>query len=56
MALGPIPWDKILLYAQYNGLDCDLIDPFIQIIREMDSGYLNYQIKQQKARKNDGEL
>lgn len=47
-AMGPIPWRDILTYAQFSGLENDLIDPFIQIIREMDSGYLKWQIEKQK--------
>lgn len=45
MAMGPIPWTAIYTYAISSILNEDLIDPFIQIIREMDSGYLKYQAK-----------
>jgi hypothetical protein len=56
MALGPIPWDKIYIYSHHKGLDEDLIDPFIQIIREMDAGYLNWNKKQQLRKKDGGDL
>lgn len=48
MGIGPIPWRDILTYAIFFGLEEDLIDPFIQIIREMDSGYLKWQDQHQK--------
>ena len=47
-AIGPIPWNVIYQYAIAFDLDVDLIDPFIQIIREMDSGYLKWQSEKQK--------
>lgn len=48
MGYGPIPWRDILTYAHFAKLEEDLIDPFIQIIREMDSGYLGWQAKKQE--------
>lgn len=50
MSLGPIPWRDILTYAIYSKLDDDLIEPFIQIIREMDSGFLEVEAKKQEAK------
>jgi hypothetical protein len=40
--LGPIPWSRVLEYAFWTGLDADMIDPFVQIIRALDSGFLEY--------------
>lgn len=42
MGIGPIPWRDIHNYAFFLGLEYDVIDPFIQIIMEMDSGYLSW--------------
>jgi len=39
---GPIPWDKIVEYGYHTGLDNDMIDTFVAIIRAMDAGYLNW--------------
>ena len=39
---GPIPWDKIILYANTVGLSSDLFDHFLSIIRAMDSVYLSW--------------
>ena len=40
--LGPIPWDKIVEYGLHVGLDCDMIDAFVALIRAMDAGYLKW--------------
>ena len=40
MGIGPIPWDKIVQYGSYAGLDDDMIEPLVSIIREMDAEYL----------------
>src|SRR5690606_30486884 len=42
VSLGPIPWRDILLYAEYSGLEEDVIEPFIFIIRHMDDAYLKW--------------
>ena len=39
---GPIPWDKILSYADLAGLDEDLRADFQQIIRALDNAYINW--------------
>lgn len=52
MSIGPIPWTDIYKYALFLELDKDLIDPFIQIIREMDSGWLNWQHDEQERKRN----
>jgi len=53
-SIGPIPWRDIFVYAGFKGLEHDLIDPFIQIIREMDSAYLDYQRDKQADKPEDG--
>ena len=40
--LGPIPWDKILRYAEIAGLDDDLRADFQQVIRVLDNAYLKW--------------
>lgn len=51
MGLGPIPWRDIYTYAIYAGFENDLYDHFIQVIREMDAGYLEWQRKKQEVDK-----
>lgn len=41
MSAGPIPWNIAVMYAQYQGLDADSIQPFIDIIRKLDAVYLD---------------
>ena len=40
--LGPIPWDRIVEYGLRAGLDDDMIDVFVVLLRAMDAGYLEY--------------
>lgn len=40
MDVGMIPWDKIVLYGQFHGLENDVLQAFIQIIREMDAAFM----------------
>ena len=38
--IGPIPWDKIVLYGERKGLDSDMINVLEVVIRELDEVYL----------------
>ena len=38
--LSPIPWDKILLYAEHSKLERDNYAFFCRLIRSMDAAYL----------------
>lgn len=40
MAAGPIPWDKIVQYADRVGLEPDVSMSFVRIVRRMDDTYL----------------
>lgn len=42
MDIGPIPWDKCLLYAQYLELDRDLTECFFRIIFALDAEFLKW--------------
>lgn len=48
MSLGPIPWSAMIQYAEWYGLDRDVTEAFVDIVREMDTAYLNYQAEEQK--------
>lgn len=45
MSLGPIPWTAMIQYADRFGLDEDLIDDFIYIMRIMDEAYIEHSNK-----------
>lgn len=54
MGLAPIAWDKIVNYADVSRLDDDLIEPFIRIIRTMDTAYMIWQDDQKPNSDNLG--
>lgn len=39
---SPIPWDCIVQYGTHYGLEPDVLEDFIVILREMDEGYLTW--------------
>ena len=47
--IGPIPWTAINKYADVHGLEQDLIEPFTEVIRRMDTAY----IERVKPKDND---
>jgi hypothetical protein len=48
MSIGPIPWSKIVEYGIFHGIDRDVLEPFIQVIRQMDAAYLKKREQQQR--------
>lgn len=48
MGFGPIPWRDIILYADRAGLEPDVHDMFVSVIRAMDNAWLQWQGEQQK--------
>lgn len=40
--LGPIPWNIIVQYAEYSGLEIDMTDLFIRVMRSLDLAYLEW--------------
>lgn len=43
MGPGPIPWDKIIAYGERAGLDEEMLEAFVLIMRQMDGAYLEWQ-------------
>jgi hypothetical protein len=43
MSLGPIPWSKIVAYAEFVGLDWPNTYAFVEIIRKMDRAWMEDQ-------------
>lgn len=48
MELGEIPWSKVVEYGLYKGLDSDMIDAFVHIIRSMDVEYMKWTAAESK--------
>jgi len=40
MGVGPIPWDTIIKYGTFHGLDYELLKPFVSIIMGLDRLFL----------------
>jgi len=46
MEASSIPWTSIVHYAEWYGLEKDVAEAFVDIIREMDIAYLAHQQKE----------
>ena len=40
--LGPIPWNRIIEYGYYIGLDDVMLEAFTSIIKALDTSYLDW--------------
>lgn len=47
--VGPIPWDKIIMYAHYQELEHAMIDTFLLVIRAMEAADLKLIEEKRKA-------
>ena len=52
MGMGQIPWRDIISYASWYNLEKDITEAFVDIIREMDTAYIDYQNKEQANNTN----
>lgn len=52
MGIGQIPWRDIISYASWYNLEKDVTEAFVDIIREMDTAYIDYQNKEQAKNTN----
>jgi len=50
MGLGPIPWHIIVQYAKFYQLEEDVTEAFIDVIREMDTAFLEKNQPQDKPK------
>ena len=48
MSLGPIPWSKIVQYADRYQLEPDVTEAFVDIIRIMDVAFMKHNAGEQK--------
>ena len=46
--LADIPWDKIVKYAEFKGLDREITESFIVIIRLLDKTFIDWSSNEQK--------
>jgi len=51
MGIGEIPWTATKKYAEHYGLDFDVTESLIDIIREMDAAYIDYKNKETERNK-----
>lgn len=51
---GPIPWDRAVEYGRHRGLDDDIINAFVDIMRAMDDGYLGWMAEEAERRRRAG--
>lgn len=54
MAAGLIPWSKAVQYGHHAGLDDDMINPFVAVIRAMDAKYVEWQDAEAERRRRQG--
>jgi hypothetical protein len=48
MVVGPIPWHRMVQYAEHRGLEDEMVDLFVRVMRELDEAYLKWQTGRQK--------
>ena len=48
MVVGPIPWHRMVQYAQHKGLEPEMLDWFVRVMRELDEAYLKWNTSKQK--------
>jgi len=48
MGYGPIPWDRIVQYGYHAGLDDDMVEVLIRVVRRMDNKFLDQKAKERK--------
>lgn len=49
---GPVPWDLIVHYGCHVGIDGDIINSFVAIMRAMDAAYLKWSAAEEKKRRD----
>jgi len=43
MGVGSIPWTAMIQYASWYGLEKDVTEAFVDIMRAMDNAFIKYQ-------------
>lgn len=47
---GSIPWNRIVEYGHHVGVQHDMIDAFVTIMRSMDDAYMSWAAEEAKRR------
>lgn len=55
MGYGPIPWRDAVDYADRCGLEPDVRELFVEVIRRMDDAWLKWQAEEQERRRKQRE-
>lgn len=55
MGIGPIPWNCVVQYAQFHGLEDDVSKAFVQVIMQMDGVYLEWEREEEDQRRVERE-
>ena len=50
--IGPIPWRDIVAYADYAGMDSELVDGFVMIIRRIDAAFMKWSEQEQERNRD----
>lgn len=53
MSLGPIPWDKIVMWGGIHGFMGEELQDLCYLVAKMDSAYLEYYTEKEKKRRTD---
>lgn len=53
--IGPIPWTAMVQYAHHHHLEPDMINVFIQVMRELDDVYIRHNANKQRQKMADKE-
>lgn len=55
MGVGPIPWNRMVQYAQFHELEEDVARAFVQVMREMDGVYLEWERQEEEHKREERE-
>lgn len=53
---GQIPWTAMKDYAEFHELEDDVARAFVQVMRAMDSAYLEWQADESRRKRKEEEL
>jgi len=48
--IGPIPWTAAMAYAEHAGLDREMSDVFLEVVRGLDATWIEWQSQQRKTK------
>lgn len=48
-SIGPIPWDAVVRFAEFVGLDTEMFPVFLSVTRALDSAFLEWMKKRKSS-------